>query len=87
MKKALSKTRVKSSLEMRVLDISLKMLTDRNGMEQIARKIQKDIKVLKYIFEFLVEEKFYFAVRAQSILFVFFERKNLRLFFILQYRF
>lgn len=87
MKKALSKTRVKSSLEMRVLDIFLKMLTDRNGMEQIARKIQKDIKVLKYIFEFLVEEKFYFAVRAQSILFVFFECKNLRLFFILQYRF
>lgn len=31
---------------MRVLDISLKMLTDRSGMEQIARKIQKDIEVL-----------------------------------------
>lgn len=46
-------------------------------MEQIARKIQNGIEVFSQIFQFLMEEQFYFAIRTQSILFTIFEYKGM----------
>lgn len=78
--KALSKTRDKSYLIIRVLkqdiDISLKMPTGGDGMEQIERKIQKGVEVSPWILKFPIEEKFDFSVRIQSILFIIFKYEN-----------
>lgn len=76
----LLKTRDKSYLIIRVLkqgiDISLKMPTGGDGMEQIARKIQKGVEVSPWILKFLTGEKFDFSVRIQNILFIIFKYKN-----------